>query len=42
MPALSLRTSDGQTIGLAATDPGRTIIYLYPLTGRPGVDLPEG
>jgi peroxiredoxin len=21
---------------------GRTVIYLYPLTGRPGVDLPDG
>lgn len=42
MPKLSLRTSDGQTIDLAAPGPGRTIIYLYPLTGRPGVDLPEG
>lgn len=21
---------------------GRTILYLYPLTGRPGTDLPEG
>ena len=42
MPRLSLRTSDGQTIDLAAPGPGRTIIYLYPLTGRPGVDLPEG
>ena len=42
MPVLSLRTSDGKAIDLAAPDPGRTIIYLYPLTGRPGVDLPEG
>ena len=42
MPKLSLRTSDGQTIDLAAPGPGRTIIYLSPLTGRPGVDLPEG
>jgi peroxiredoxin len=42
MPALSLRTSDGHTIDLASPTPGRTIIYLYPLTGRPGVDLPEG
>ena len=42
MPALSLRTSDGQIIDLATPNPGRTIIYLYPLTGRPGVDLPGG
>jgi peroxiredoxin len=42
MPALTLPASDGSTVDLAALGPGRTIIYLYPLTGRPGVDLPEG
>src|SRR5580698_9168174 len=42
MPELSVQTSDRQSLDLAATGPGRTIIYLYPLTGRPGVDLPEG
>jgi peroxiredoxin/DNA-binding transcriptional MerR regulator len=46
MPALSLQASDGQRVDLAATGPGpgpgRTIIYIYPLTGRPGVDLPDG
>jgi peroxiredoxin len=42
MPALLLPASDGNTVDLAALGPGRTIIYLYPLTGRPGVDLPQG
>jgi peroxiredoxin len=42
MPALSLTGSDGITVNLADLGPGRTIIYLYPLTGRPGVDLPQG
>ena len=42
MPALSLTASDGTTVDLADLGAGRTIIYLYPLTGRPGVDLPEG
>lgn len=42
MPALSLTASDGNTVNLADLGPGRTIIYLYPLTGRPGVDLPQG
>ena len=42
MPGLSLPASDGSTVDLAALGPGRTVIYLYPLTGRPGVDLPEG
>ncbi|MER7873875.1 MerR family transcriptional regulator [Streptomyces solisilvae] len=26
----------------AALGSGRTVIYIYPLTGRPGTDLPEG
>ena len=42
MPALSLPTSDGHSFDLAATGSGRTVVYIYPLTGRPGVDLPEG
>jgi peroxiredoxin/DNA-binding transcriptional MerR regulator len=42
MPALALPTSDGGSVRLDALGPGRTVIYLYPLTGRPGVDLPEG
>lgn len=42
MPALTLPTSDGRSIELSGLGPGRTVIYLYPLTGRPGVDLPEG
>lgn len=42
VPELELPTSDGGTVNLAGLGPGRTVIYLYPLTGRPGVDLPEG
>jgi peroxiredoxin len=42
LPALSLATSSGTTVNLAELGPGRTVVYLYPLTGRPGVDLPEG
>lgn len=42
MPAISLRTSDGRSVNLAELDGGRAIIYLYPMTGRPGVDLPAG
>jgi peroxiredoxin len=42
MPPLSLLASNGATVDLAALGLGRTILYLYPLTGRPGVDLPEG
>ena len=42
MPALILPATDGSQVPLAALGAGRTVIYLYPMTGRPGVDLPEG
>ncbi|GAA4402137.1 redoxin family protein [Tsukamurella soli] len=42
LPPLVLRATDGSTITLDELGPGRTVIYLYPLTGRPGIDLPEG
>ena len=42
MPDLALPTSDGGGVRLVDMGSGRTVIYLYPLTGRPGVDLPEG
>jgi len=42
MPELTLATSAGASVELQALPAGRTIVYLYPLTGRPGVDLPEG
>ncbi|QIK61832.1 redoxin family protein [Leucobacter viscericola] len=42
MPALALTTSDGRTVTLSELGEGRSILYLYPLTGRPGVDLPDG
>lgn len=42
LPSLELPTSDGERVDLGDLGPGRTVIYLYPLTGQPGVDLPEG
>lgn len=42
LPALTLLTSNGGTVRLDSFGTGRTVIYLYPLTGRPGTDLPEG
>jgi peroxiredoxin len=41
LPALSLAASDGSTVDLSALR-GRTIVYVYPRTGRPGQDLLEG
>ena len=42
MPALSLPATDGRLVALDALGSGRAVVYVYPMTGRPGVDLPEG
>jgi peroxiredoxin len=42
LPPLVLPCTEGDGARLAELGPGRTVIYLYPLTGRPGTDLPEG
>jgi peroxiredoxin len=42
LPHLTLPASDGTRVDLAGLGDGRTVLYLYPLTGRPGVELPEG
>lgn len=42
LPALSFYATDGRRVDLSAPGPGRTVVFVYPLTGRPGVDLPRG
>ncbi|MFI9719754.1 MerR family DNA-binding transcriptional regulator [Streptomyces sp. NPDC052396] len=42
LPGLTLMATSGERIRLDALGPGRTVLYLYPLTGRPDADLPEG
>ncbi len=42
LPALTLPSTTGEDVDLSALGPGRSVIYLYPLTGRPGVALPAG
>lgn len=42
LPQLRLRSTGGATIRLDELGEGRTVIYVYPLTGRPGTDLPGG
>lgn len=42
MPALAFRTSDGEQLRLDSVSCGRWVLYLYPLTGEPGVDMPRG
>ena len=42
MPSLVLGDTSGGEVALDHLGPGRTVLYLYPLSGRPGVDLPDG
>jgi peroxiredoxin len=42
MPSLSLSSTSGGSVALNELGPRRTVLYVYPLTGRPGVDLPQG
>jgi peroxiredoxin len=41
LPSLQLAATDGSKIDLSALK-GRTVVYIYPRTGRPGVEPPDG
>lgn len=41
LPGLCLNTTTGHSLDLA-TLAGKTVLYLYPMTGQPGVPLPQG
>ena len=41
LPDLALPATDGATVNLARLK-GRTVVYIYPRTGRPGQPLPDG
>jgi len=41
LPSLALPATDGSVVDLS-TLPGRTIVYVYPRTGRPDQPLPTG
>ena len=41
LPSVALAATDGTQVDLAKLA-GRTVVYIYPRTGRPGVALPEG
>ena len=40
VPSMALPASDDTNIDLSA--PGRTVVFVYPMTGTPGTALPEG
>ena len=41
LPSIILPATDGRAIDLSAIR-GTTVVYAYPMTGQPGVALPEG
>ena len=41
LPAVGLHSTNGQVVDLSLLA-GRTVLYVYPMTGQPGVALPDG
>ncbi len=42
MPHIELPSTAGRSMALDRLGPGRVVLYIYPMSGQPGVDLPEG
>jgi peroxiredoxin len=42
LPAIALEATDGEDVDLSRPGAGRTVVYAYPRTGRPGVPPPDG
>lgn len=42
VPHLEFADTEGGTVDVGAFGPGRTVLYLYPRTGVPDVELPDG
>ena len=42
LPPLDLPATTGASVSLADLGRTRSVLYVYPMTGRPGVALPEG
>ncbi len=42
VPHLTLPATSGESVVLDRLGSGRAVLYVYPLTGRPDADLPEG
>lgn len=41
LPSVVLSTTSARSVDLAALK-GRTVLYIYPMTGKPGTSLPDG
>ena len=41
LPAIALAATDGSTVDLSKLQ-GRSVVFIYPRTGRPGVPAPDG
>ena len=41
LPSVTLLATSGELVDLSAL-PGRTVVYAYPMTGVPNVELPQG
>src|SRR5579872_5104418 len=41
LPSIPLQATSGATIDLSTLQ-GRTVVYIYPRTGQPGIPLPDG
>ncbi|MGI8595881.1 MAG: peroxiredoxin [Thermoleophilaceae bacterium] len=39
---MTLPSTSGGSVALDRLGAGRAVVYVYPLTGRPGIDLPKG
>lgn len=42
MPSVRLPSTQGGSVDLAALPAGSTVIFAYPMTGKPGIALPDG
>lgn len=42
VPGVSLEATDGTQVSLEQVAQGRWVLFIYPLTGEPGVDVPRG
>jgi peroxiredoxin len=42
MPRVALRSTSGRLVDVSALGPGRSVLYLYPRTGRPDRGVPAG